>query len=132
MIGNDTSTIPPTILNYLSAIRARTGNSAVRLRVGGNSMDSSVYVPELMTPMIQNISTDADSDNQPVNYGPMLWNVMKKVGDNVGGADYLIGMWRNSMYHEVETSQRPLPVRLLEGLSLLNLDDPNVPIIAGT
>ncbi|KAG5730384.1 hypothetical protein E4T56_gene11605 [Termitomyces sp. T112] len=105
--GNDTSTIPPTILNYLSAIRARTGNSAVRLRVGGNSMDSSVYVPELMTPMIQNISTDADSDNQPVNYGPMLWNVMKKVGDNVGGADYLIG------------------------LSLLNLDDPNVPIIAG-
>ncbi|KAG6887852.1 hypothetical protein C0995_012217 [Termitomyces sp. Mi166 len=105
--GNDTSTIPPTILNYLSAIRARTGNSALRLRVGGNSMDSSIYVPGLTTPMLQNISNPGSAHDQPVNYGPMLWKVMKKVADDVGGAEYLIG------------------------LSLLNPDDINVPIIAG-
>ncbi|KAG6911248.1 hypothetical protein DXG01_003115 [Tephrocybe rancida] len=90
-VGNDTSTIPPTVLNYLSAIRGRTGNSPLRLRVGGNSMDSSVYVPEMTTPMLQLTQSAANSNNQPVNYGPMLWEVMKKVADNVGGAEYLIG-----------------------------------------
>ncbi|KAG6883702.1 hypothetical protein C0993_004522 [Termitomyces sp. T159_Od127] len=57
--------------------------------------------------MLQHISSAASADNQPVNYGPMLWEVMKKVADDVGGADYLIG------------------------LSLLNPDDQKVPIIAG-
>ncbi|KAG6833918.1 hypothetical protein H0H87_007929 [Tephrocybe sp. NHM501043] len=89
--GNDTSTIPSTVLNYLSAIRSRTGNNPLRLRVGGNSMDSSVYVPELTTPMLQFTQSAANANNQPVNYGPMLWEVMKKVADDVGGAEYLIG-----------------------------------------
>ncbi|KAH0587765.1 hypothetical protein H2248_006522 [Termitomyces sp. 'cryptogamus'] len=105
--GNDASTIPSTIINYLSAIRGRTGNFPLRLRVGGNSMDSSVYVPELATPMLQNATTAANANNQPVNYGPMLWKVMKKVADDVGGAKYLIG------------------------LSLLDPNNPNVPVIAG-
>ncbi|KAG6821564.1 hypothetical protein H0H93_000073 [Arthromyces matolae] len=90
--GNDTSTIPPTILTYLSGIRNRTGNSPLRIRVGGNSMDDSTYVPNLTGPMIQFITTSDSSDDQPVNYGPMLWQVMKQVADNVGGAEYLIGL----------------------------------------
>ncbi|KAG5341943.1 hypothetical protein C0989_006786 [Termitomyces sp. Mn162] len=116
MIGNDASTIPSTIINYLSAIRGRTGNFPLRLRVGGNSMDSSVYVPELATPMLQNATTAANANNQPVNYGPMLWKVMKKVADDVGGAKYLI---------EIEASEQFFP--LLEGLSLLDPNNPNVP-----
>ncbi|KAG6869332.1 hypothetical protein C0993_000085 [Termitomyces sp. T159_Od127] len=89
--GNDTSTIPPTIINYLSAIRGRTGNTPLRLRIGGNSMDSSIYIPDLATPMLQNTSTAANANNQPVEYGSMLWKVMKKVADDIGGAEYLIG-----------------------------------------
>ncbi|KAG6831387.1 hypothetical protein H0H92_010989 [Tricholoma furcatifolium] len=88
--GNDTSTIPPTIVNYLSAIRDRVGNNPLRIRVGGNSMDSSTYVSTLTTPMIQFTTSAANDNNQPVNYGPMLWDVMKTVADNVGGAQYLI------------------------------------------
>lgn len=58
-------------------------------------MDSSTYISELATPMLQNASTAANADNQPVNYGPMLWKVMKKVVDDIGGGEYLIGMLLN-------------------------------------
>jgi len=90
--GNDTSTIPATVLTYLSAIRSRTGNTPLRLRVGGNSMDSSVYVPGQSSPMVQMLQTAANANDQAVNYGPMLWDVLKKVADGVGGAEYLIGL----------------------------------------
>lgn len=105
--GNDTSTIPATVMNYLSAIRSRTGNNPLRLRVGGNSMDSSVYVPGQSSPMLQMLQTAANANDQAVNYGPMLWDVMKKIADGVGGAEYLIG------------------------LSLRDPNNPNVPILAG-
>ncbi|RDB22546.1 Beta-glucuronidase [Hypsizygus marmoreus] len=104
--GNDTSTIPPTIINYLAAIRARTGKNPVRIRVGGNSMDSSTYVPTQTSPMVQLSNTAPNANNQPVDYGPMLWDVLKKVADDVGGAEYLVG------------------------LSLLDPNNPSVPIIA--
>ncbi|GLB33972.1 putative glycosyl hydrolase family 79 C-terminal beta domain containing protein [Lyophyllum shimeji] len=104
--GNDTSTIPSTVMTYLSAIRSRTGNNPLRLRVGGNSMDSSVYVPGQASPMVQMIQTAANANDQAVDYGPVLWDVMKKVADGVGGAEYLIG------------------------LSLRDPNNPNVPVIA--
>ncbi|KAH9483671.1 hypothetical protein JR316_0003141 [Psilocybe cubensis] len=56
--------------------------------------------------MIQPIP-GAHADDQPVNFGPVLWDVLNKVASNVGGADYLIG------------------------LSLRDPNNANVPILAG-
>ncbi|KAF8812249.1 hypothetical protein BYT27DRAFT_7220918 [Phlegmacium glaucopus] len=89
--GNDTSTIPPTVINYLSALRSRVGNNPLRMRIGGNSMDSSIYVPTQTSPMTQLIDGSSNSDDQPVNFGPVLWDVLDQVGSTIGGAAYLIG-----------------------------------------
>ena len=90
-VGNDISTIPPTIINYLSTLRLRVGNNPLRIRIGGNSMDSSVYVPTQTSPYIQPISGLGTPDDQPVNFGPVLWDVLDQVGSAIGGATYLIG-----------------------------------------
>ncbi|KAF8897700.1 hypothetical protein BD779DRAFT_1465824 [Infundibulicybe gibba] len=97
------------MMAYLSAIRSRTGTQPLRLRVGGNSMDSSIYKPEQVppAPMVQLVGTNANANNQPVTYGPGLWEVMKKVADDLGGAEYFIG------------------------LSLLDPNSTNVPLLAG-
>ncbi|KIY49365.1 hypothetical protein FISHEDRAFT_41784 [Fistulina hepatica ATCC 64428] len=105
--GNDTSTIPPTFINYLSAIRNRTQGDVVRVRIGGNSMDSSTYYQNQTSPMLELVNPNANSNNQPVNYGPLLWEVMTNVSSKVGGVDYLIG------------------------LSLLDPNNTDVPILAG-
>ncbi|KDR83954.1 hypothetical protein GALMADRAFT_54326 [Galerina marginata CBS 339.88] len=91
--GNDTSNIPPTIVNYLAALRSRTGNHSLRLRIGGNSMDSSTYVPSQTSPMVQLMDQAANANDQPVNYGPVLWDVLDKVASDIGGAAYLIGSY---------------------------------------
>ncbi|KAJ3802584.1 hypothetical protein GGU11DRAFT_764926 [Lentinula aff. detonsa] len=94
--GNDTNTIPQSMLNYLSEIRSRTGSNNVRIRVGGNSGDVSTYVPSQTSPMLVLTDPNANSNNQPVNYGPMLWEVMEKVSEEVNGVQYLIGLTINS------------------------------------
>ena len=91
-VGNNTSSIPPTVINYLSTFRDRTGSLPVRMRIGGNSADDSTYVSSQTTVMEQFISNAADSDDQPVDYGPVLWDVLSKVSSDIGGAAYLIGM----------------------------------------
>ncbi|KAF9481806.1 glycoside hydrolase family 79 protein [Pholiota conissans] len=90
--GNDTSTIPSTFVNYLTAMRSRTGNNPVRLRVGGNSLDSSNYDTSITTPMMSKIPGASTPDDDPVNYGPVLWDVMSKVSSDIGGANYLVGL----------------------------------------
>ncbi|EIN10839.1 hypothetical protein PUNSTDRAFT_85214 [Punctularia strigosozonata HHB-11173 SS5] len=108
--GNDTSSIPQPIRNYLSAIKVRTGSSLpVRIRLGGNSMDSSTYVPDQSTMLVFTDPT-ANFNDQPVNFGPVLYDVMKQVSDDVDGISYVVG------------------------LSLLESNDsraPNVPVMAG-
>ncbi|KAH9482581.1 hypothetical protein JR316_0004681 [Psilocybe cubensis] len=89
--GNDTTTIPQPFVNYLSTLRNRIGNQPLRMRLGGNSMDDSLYVPTQTTPMLQLISGDFNFDDQPVHYGPVLWDVLATVATNIGGAAYLIG-----------------------------------------
>ncbi|KAF9057944.1 glycoside hydrolase family 79 protein [Panaeolus papilionaceus] len=105
--GNDTSTIPLPMLNHLQGIRRRLGDNPLRLRVGGNSMDTSIYNPNGGSPMVQlsGVNTN-NTNNQPADYGPLLWDVLAKVSSNIGGISYLVG------------------------LSLMNPDDPSVPIIA--
>ena len=91
-LGNDTSTLPQPVINYLTALRARTGSNPVRLRLGGNSMDSSVYVPD-QAQLIQFTDPDAEKDDQPVTYGKVLFNLMKEASDKSGGAQWLIGKY---------------------------------------
>lgn len=85
------------------------GGQPLRLRIGGNSMDSSTYIPEQTSPMVQLTDPGANANNQPVKYGPMLWDVLKKVATDIGGAEYLIGALcmrgvRNVYSHSLQAS----------------------------
>ena len=91
-LGNDSNTMPEAFVNYLTVLRARTGENPVRLRLGGNSMDSSTYVPD-QTQTIQFTNPDANVNDQPVTYGKVIFNLMKEASDKVGGAQWLIGMY---------------------------------------
>lgn len=53
-------------------------------------MDSSIYVPT-QTTMLQFLKGTNDTDDQPVNYSPILWDVMNQVASDIGGAAYLVG-----------------------------------------
>jgi hypothetical protein len=58
-------------------------------------MDSSTYVSQQISPMLQltnedGATTDA-ADDQPVKYGPTVWDVLKGTSSKIGGASYLIG-----------------------------------------
>ncbi|KAK7059670.1 glycoside hydrolase family 79 protein [Favolaschia claudopus] len=93
-LGNDTSMIPQALINYVAGVRARTGKSNVRMRVGGNSADSSTYVASQTSPMavLKNPNVDKNSDNQAINYGPEIWAAMAKVSQMAGGVDYLFSV----------------------------------------
>lgn len=87
--GNDTSSIPQPMLNYLSALHQRGSNYPVRLRLGGNSMDSSTYVPG-QPQIIQFTDPNANVNDQPVTYGSVLFEIMKTTSDKIG-VQWLIG-----------------------------------------
>ncbi|PSR75048.1 hypothetical protein PHLCEN_2v9378 [Hermanssonia centrifuga] len=89
--GNDTSSIPQPVLNYLSALHNRTDGRPVRLRLGGNSMDSSTYIPDQQQ-IIEFTDPTANVNDQPVSYGSVLFDVMKATSDTIGGVDWLIGL----------------------------------------
>ena len=63
----------------------------MRLRIGGNSMDSSTYVfnqPNMIT--IQGPVTNIH-DIQ-VTYGPLMLDTLVRLGDEIGGAQWLVGL----------------------------------------
>ena len=88
--GNDSSTVPQPMVEYLTALHTRGSNMPVRLRLGGNSMDSSTYTPD-QSQIIVMTDPAANSNDQPVDYSKELFDVMNAVSDKVGGAEYLIG-----------------------------------------
>ena len=88
--GNSTAEIPQPFVKYLSTLHAHGSGQPVRIRLGGNSMDSSTYVPG-QSDIIQFTDPNANWNDQPVNFGPQLFDVMKGVSSAVGGAQYLIG-----------------------------------------
>ncbi|KAH8106024.1 hypothetical protein BXZ70DRAFT_917827 [Cristinia sonorae] len=104
--GNDSNTVPQPVVEYLSALRERGSGKPVRLRLGGNSMDSSTYVPD-QPDIIEFTDPNANSNDQPVNYGEKMFEAMNALSDKVGGAEYLIG------------------------LSLRNPNNTNIPLLAG-
>lgn len=89
--GNDTSTMSQTMINYLNALHERASGNSVRLRLGGNSMDSSTYIPDQQQ-IIQFTDPNANVNDQPVTYGSVLFDIMKAASDEVG-VQWLIGMY---------------------------------------
>ena len=90
--GNDSSSIPQPMLNFLSAMHARNTDRPVRLRLGGNSMDSSTYIPSQQQ-IIQFTDPNANVNDQPVSYGSALFDIMNTTSSKIGGTQWLIGMY---------------------------------------
>ncbi|KAJ7640116.1 hypothetical protein B0H17DRAFT_1216725 [Mycena rosella] len=90
--GNDTSTINAPMVNYMAGIRARTGSNPLRLRIGGNSADSSPYIDTASSPMVQLQPGDFNANDQPVDYNPMIWSVLSEVSKQVNGISYAINI----------------------------------------
>lgn len=53
-------------------------------------MDSSTF-NESQTQFSVFTNPNANSNDQPVNYGPLVFKVMDAVGQRLGGVEYLIG-----------------------------------------
>jgi hypothetical protein len=53
-------------------------------------MDSSTYVPD-QSSMLVFTDPSANVNDQPVNFGPLLYDVMKQISDDVGGMAYVVG-----------------------------------------
>ncbi|KAL4067100.1 glycoside hydrolase family 79 protein [Scleroderma yunnanense] len=88
--GNTPQDMPKAMQNYLSNLRSRI-KSPLRIRVGGNSMDSGVYVPD-QTQMIIVTDPNGDPDDIPVNFGPMLFDVLNAMSNAVGEMQFVIGL----------------------------------------
>ena len=53
-------------------------------------MDSSIF-NETQTQFSVFTDPNANWNDQPVNYGPLVFKVMDAVGKHLGGVEYLIG-----------------------------------------
>ena len=89
-LGNDTNSFPQPVLSYLSALHNRSADRPLKLRLGGNSMDSSTYVPSQQQ-IIQFTDPTANVNDQTVSFGSVLFDVMKNADTKVGSAEWLIG-----------------------------------------
>jgi hypothetical protein len=93
--------------NYLHNLVVRMTNP-LRIRIGGNSMDGyvyglpgylnlnlirrrSTYVPEQSTP-IKLTDPDAYYNDVPVDFGPLLFDIMNGMSDKVGAMQCMIGL----------------------------------------
>lgn len=78
-------------------------------------MDISTYV-QSQTQFLNVTDPNAQKDHIPVTFGPTLLNVMNKVSEDIGGAEYLMGrfMLRLSTFsdpHSKPRSQFIEPIR---------------------
>lgn len=76
--------------NYLSSLRCRI-KSPLRIRVGGNSMDSATYVAS-QAQMIVVKDPNANPDDIPVDFGPVLFDVLNAMSNVVGEMQFIIGL----------------------------------------
>ena len=122
--GNDSSSIPQPMLNYLNAMHQRSADRPVRLRLGGNSMDSSTYVPDQQE-IIKFTDPNANVNDQPVSYGSVLFDVMKTTSTKINTVQWLIGTYIRLPELGKFCSQSII------GLSLRDPNSTNVPLEAG-
>ncbi|THH08056.1 hypothetical protein EW146_g9112 [Bondarzewia mesenterica] len=88
--GKTNTTLPSAIQNYLSNIRSRISHN-LRIRIGGNGMDSSTYVPD-QEAMIVLTDPDAYFNDIPADFGPMFFYVLNAMADAVGEMQFIIGL----------------------------------------
>ncbi|OAX41921.1 hypothetical protein K503DRAFT_734703 [Rhizopogon vinicolor AM-OR11-026] len=88
--GKDALSMPHAMQNYLSNLRQRFKNP-LRIRIGGNSMDGSIFVPDQQD-MIEFTDPDAYFNDVPVSFGPMFFNVLNSMADDVGEMQFIIGL----------------------------------------
>ncbi|KZT51702.1 glycoside hydrolase family 79 protein [Calocera cornea HHB12733] len=69
------ASIPTPFLTYLQNVYTRLG-APLRLRIGGNSMDSSVYAENQTTTLLEVLDPAANSNNVPVSFGPLLFSTL--------------------------------------------------------
>ncbi|KII84333.1 glycoside hydrolase family 79 protein [Plicaturopsis crispa FD-325 SS-3] len=88
--GKTTDSMPNAMQNYLANLRARMSHP-LRIRVGGNGMDASTYVPAAKY-MIELTDPDAYFNDIPVNFGPIFFDVLNAMYDRVGSMQFIIGL----------------------------------------
>ncbi|XP_006458891.1 hypothetical protein AGABI2DRAFT_177042 [Agaricus bisporus var. bisporus H97] len=81
---------PSAMQNYLHNLISRM-SKPLRIRVGGNSMDGSSYVPDQTTPLVLT-DPNAYFNDVPVNFGPALFDIMNGMSDKVGAMQFMIGL----------------------------------------
>lgn len=84
-------------------------------------MDSSTYIPD-QQPMLV-FSGNSSLENQPVTFGPELFETLSAVSPLVGGAKFMLGGQLKV------TSPAPLSLPL-PGLSLRDPNSSNIPLLA--
>ncbi|TFK61227.1 hypothetical protein BDN72DRAFT_965291 [Pluteus cervinus] len=89
--GDNADSSPPAMQNYLHNFAARL-SKPLRIRVGGNGMDSSTYDPSLGTFLTVDPSTDVNNDDISVHFGPIVLDVMNAMSDKVGEMQFLFGL----------------------------------------
>lgn len=76
LVGRDENSINKPFAQYLKNLKSRISNP-LRLRVGGNSLDSSFYNPNATTMFTFNVIKSNTIANQPVTYGPQVLTTIK-------------------------------------------------------
>ena len=72
LVGPTPNAIPIPMKNYLINLRSRTSNN-LRLRLGGNSLDGSIYNPNATKMISFNLAPPSGGvKNVPVTYGPQV------------------------------------------------------------
>ncbi|KAF5368242.1 hypothetical protein D9757_011216 [Collybiopsis confluens] len=89
--GKTADAVPEAMQNYMSNLNMRTTNS-LRIRVGGNAMDGSTYVPTMTDQMLVLTDPDAYFNDQPTNFGPVLFDVMNTMAEKAGQMQFIIGL----------------------------------------
>ncbi|KAG6818333.1 hypothetical protein H0H93_005919, partial [Arthromyces matolae] len=97
--GKTVETIPHAMQNYLHNVITRL-SKPLRIRVGGNGMDGSTYVPNLKS-FLEFTDPNAYFNDVPVNFGPIMFDVMNAMYDAVGPMQFILGL---SMRHPEDTS----------------------------
>ena len=109
--------------NYLSNVRARMTNP-LRIRIGGNSMDDSVF-NSTQAEMIVYTGAALSPHDQPVSYGPVFYDVLGDLAPKIGGAEYLIGKFKSV--------SPPAAINIwFAGLSLFLREENDTPLIVST
>ncbi|TFK34272.1 hypothetical protein BDQ12DRAFT_689945 [Crucibulum laeve] len=88
--GETKSLQPNAMQNYMHNLKVRMANP-LRIRIGGNGMDGSIYQSNLTIP-IEHIDPDAYFNDIPVHFGPLLFDIMNGMSDKVGDMQFMVGL----------------------------------------